>query len=105
MDLDTAREVAAKFFSKSGDIKELAGERNPNFLVTTTHGKFVLKIHSSEEVSQIQIQQSALAVLEQVYKFQTPTTVPADSGELLVAIGEGRFARMLTWIDGDLWSQ
>ena len=105
MDLDTAREVAEKFFSKSGDIKELAGERNPNFLVTTTHGKFVLKIHSGEEVSQIQIQQSALAALEQVDKFQTPTTVPANSGDLLVDIGEGKFARMLTWIDGDLWSQ
>ena len=105
MDLDTAREVAEKFFNKSGDIKVLAGERNPNFLVTTTAGKFVLKIHSGEEVSQIQIQQSALAALEHVNKFHTPTTVPANSGELLVDIGEGKFARMLTWIDGDLWSQ
>jgi Ser/Thr protein kinase RdoA (MazF antagonist) len=86
MDLDSAREVAAKFFSKSGDITVLAGERNPNFLLTTTNGKFVLKIHSSEEVSQIQSQQSALASLEQVDKFQTPTTVPANSGELLVDI-------------------
>ena len=105
MDLDTAREVAEKFFNKSGDIKVLAGERNPNFLVTTTTGKFVLKIHSGEEVSQIQIQQSALAALETLGKFQTPMTVSAVSGELLVDIGEGKFARMLTWIDGDLWSE
>jgi Ser/Thr protein kinase RdoA (MazF antagonist) len=77
MELELAREVAAKFFSKSGDIKELAGERNPNFLVTTTAGKFVLKIHSGEEVSQILIQQTALASLEQLVKFQTPATIPA----------------------------
>ena len=105
MDLDTAREVAEKFFKKSGDIKVLAGERNPNFLVTTTAGKFVLKIHGAEEVSQIQIQQTALATLEQLVKFQTPVAVPSASGEKLVDIGEGKFARMLTWIDGDLWSQ
>ena len=105
MNLDTAREVADKFFQKSGEIKELSGERNPNFLVTTPVGKFVLKIHSADEVSQIKIQQSALATLEQLVKFQTPITVPATSGELLVDIGEGNFARMLTWIDGDLWSQ
>ena len=105
MALDTAREVADKFFKKSGDIKVLSGERNPNYLVTTTDGKFVLKIHGVDEVSQIQIQQSALATLEKLVKFQTPMTVPATSGELLVDIGEGKFARMLTWIDGDLWSQ
>jgi Ser/Thr protein kinase RdoA (MazF antagonist) len=103
MNLELAREVAEKFFQKSGDIEVLAGERNPNFLVTTTAGKFVLKIHSGEEVSQIQIQESALSALEQLVKFQTPKTIPAASGEPLVDIGEGKFARMLTWIDGDLW--
>ena len=105
MELELAREVAEKFFNKSGSIKVLAGERNPNFLVTTAAGKFVLKIHSGEEVSQIHIQQTALASLEQLVKFQTPVTIPAVSGELLVDIGEGKFARMLTWIDGELWSQ
>jgi len=55
MNLDTAREVADKFFQKSGEIKELSGERNPNFLVTTPVGKFVLKIHSADEVSQIKV--------------------------------------------------
>ncbi|NBO26996.1 MAG: hypothetical protein EBU96_09455 [Actinobacteria bacterium] len=65
----------------------------------------MLKIHGAEEVSQIQIQQTALATLEQLVKFQTPVAVPSASGELLVDIGEGKFARMLTWIDGDLWSQ
>jgi len=105
MNIELAHEVAEKFFKKSGDIEVLAGERNPNFLVTTSAGKFVLKIHSGEEVSQIQIQESALSALEQLAKFQTPKTIPAASGELLVDIGEGKFARMLTWIDGDLWSQ
>jgi Ser/Thr protein kinase RdoA (MazF antagonist) len=105
MALDIAREVADKFFKKSGDIKLLFGERNPNYLVTTKDGKFVLKIHSVDEVLQLQIQQSALAALENLVKFQTPITVPATSGELLVDIGDGKFARMLSWIDGDLWSQ
>ncbi|MSX30157.1 MAG: hypothetical protein F2794_07130, partial [Actinobacteria bacterium] len=68
MELELAREVAEKFFKKSGEIKVLAGERNPNFLVTTETGKYVLKIHSADEVSQIQIQQSALSTLEQLVK-------------------------------------
>ena len=105
MDLDTAREVAEKFFKKSGDIDALAGERNPNFLVTDADGKFVLKIHTADEITQIQIQQSALATLEQLVDFQTPHTVPSSAGDLLADIGDGKFARLLTWIDGELWSE
>jgi len=105
MDLDTAREVAEKFFNKSGDIKVLAGERNPNLLVTSNTEKFVLKIHASDELQQIEVQQVALVSLEELADFQTPRTVPSIAGDLLTDIGGGEFARLLNWIDGELWSE
>ena len=105
MDIEFARQIAKKHFGIDGSATSLAGERNPNFLISSPTGQFVLKIHDSSEVPQIQIQETALATLEQLANFQTPKTVPAASGEMLVDLGEGNFARMLTWIDGDLWSQ
>ena len=105
MDLESASQIAAKHFGITGNATTLAGERNPNFLITNTTEKFVLKIHSVDEIPQIQLQQKVLAALEYLVKFQTPKSVPATSGELLVDLGEGKFARMLTWIDGALWSQ
>ena len=105
MDLESASQIAAKHFGITGNATTLAGERNPNFLITNATEKFVLKIHSVDEIPQIQLQQKVLAALEYLVKFQTPKSVPATSGELLVDLGEGKFARMLTWIDGALWSQ
>lgn len=100
-----AQSIAKTHFGIEGEVSTLAGERNPNFLVSSQVGQFVLKIQGGDELAQIQIQQSALSTLEQLVEFQTPSTVPGVSGELLVDIGEGKFARLLSWIDGDLWSQ
>ncbi|MEJ6494235.1 MAG: aminotransferase class III-fold pyridoxal phosphate-dependent enzyme [Actinomycetes bacterium] len=105
MELESARELVESKFGIKGTASLLAGERNPNFLIESTSGKFVLKIHDSSELSQLEIQQLALASLEALPNFQTPKFVPATSGQLLVDAGNGKFARMLTWIDGDLWSQ
>jgi 4-aminobutyrate aminotransferase-like enzyme/Ser/Thr protein kinase RdoA (MazF antagonist) len=105
MELESARELAESKFGIKGKASLLAGERNPNFLIESTSGKFVLKIHDASELSQLKIQQLALTSLESLNSFQTPNFVPAKSNELLVDAGNGKFARMLTWIDGDLWSQ
>ena len=60
MDLESASQIAAKHFGITGNATTLAGERNPNFLITNTTEKFVLKIHSVDEIPQIQLQQKVL---------------------------------------------
>lgn len=101
----SAQSIAKDHFAIDGEVTVLAGERNPNYLITSPAGKYVLKIHDASEVPQIKIQQEALSQLLELNSFHTPQTVKSTSGELLVDIGEDKFARLLTWIDGDLWSE
>jgi 4-aminobutyrate aminotransferase-like enzyme/Ser/Thr protein kinase RdoA (MazF antagonist) len=105
MELDLARELVESKFGIKGKASLLAGERNPNFLIESASERFVLKIHDASELSQLEIQQLALARLRPLTKFQTPKLVPAKTNELLVDAGDGKFARILTWIVGELWSQ
>jgi len=102
---DDAKAIAKSHYGTDGDASTLAGERNPNFLVTSNTEKFVLKIHTSDELQQIEVQQIALASLANLADFQTPRTVSSIAGDLLTDIGDGKFARLLTWIEGDLWSK
>jgi 4-aminobutyrate aminotransferase-like enzyme/Ser/Thr protein kinase RdoA (MazF antagonist) len=105
MNPTSAQAIANKYFGIEGAATGLAGERNPNFLITSSIGKFVLKIHDSSEARQIQVQQQALAVLSNLANLHAPRTIPAANGDLLTSIGDGELARLLTWIDGDLWSE
>lgn len=104
MELESARELVESEFGIKGAASLLAGERNPNFLIESTSGKFVLKIHDASELAQLEIQQLALIKLESLSNFQTPNFVHAKSNELLVDAGNGKSARMLAWIPGELWS-
>jgi len=104
MDQRLAFEAAKKFFGITGELVELAGERNPNYLLTTDTEHFVLKIQNADEVAQIEIQELALAQLSGLSRFSTPRTITSANGQSLVSIGDGQFARMLTWIPGELWS-
>ena len=105
MDNELASKIAKDHFDVTGSAVALAGERNPNFLISGSAGEFVLKIHDLSEVPQVQIQQAGLLHIVDLKNFQVPQTTPAISGELLADIGDGKFARLLTWIDGDLWSE
>ena len=105
MEKIVANDIAKKYFGITGTITPLAGERNPNFLVTSGAQKYVLKIHSREEVTQVELQELALAQLSELSGFTTPSTIPNSHGQTLVAIENEHVARMLAWIPGELWSQ
>jgi 4-aminobutyrate aminotransferase-like enzyme/Ser/Thr protein kinase RdoA (MazF antagonist) len=100
-----AQSITRDHFGIDGEATALAGERNPNFLITSSTGRYILKIHDSNELMQINVQQDVLTQLISLGTFQTPQTVKSTSGQLLVEIEDGKFARLLTWIDGDLWSE
>ncbi len=105
MDILAAHDIAKDHFGIDGEATSLAGERNPNFLIVSPRGKYILKIHDLSEVPQIKIQQDVLTSLSSLNGFEIPKTVPSSAGELLTDLSDGKFARLLTWIDGDLWSQ
>lgn len=50
MDEQLASAIARENFGISGQITKLAGERNPNFLLTSDSERFILKIHGADEV-------------------------------------------------------
>ena len=105
MDIELVRQIAKTHFGITGTAIALAGERNPNFLISSPTNQFVLKIHDLAEVPQIEVQQELLAHLVDLANFKTPQTIPSVTGDLITSLGDGKFARLLTWIDGDLWSQ
>ena len=105
MDEQVASEIARGNFGISGQITKLAGERNPNFLLTSDTERFILKIHGADEVPQIELQEQVLDQLLDLSMFVTPRTITGLRSDSLVPVGDQQFARLLTWIDGDLWSQ
>ena len=104
MESTAANDIAKKHFGITGQLVELPGERNPNYLLTTETENFVLKIQHADEVSQVEIQELALAQLSGLTKFSIPQTIAGSNGESLASIGDDLFARMLSWIPGELWS-
>lgn len=105
MNLESAQRISESEFGVKGSVAPLAGERNPNFLITSDTEKFVLKVHDRGELSQVEVQQVVLTALTELADFQTPKTVALKSGELIAKAGDTKFARLLTWIDGELWSE
>ncbi len=108
---DQAAQIARQLYQVSGDIMPLPGELDFNFKITDSRQSYILKI-SRPEVSPayIDFQQ---ALLDHVNASKTsvvcPGTVPAVDGKSVSRIvddtGTPRLVRMLTWIDGRLWSK
>ncbi|MEX1314703.1 MAG: aminotransferase class III-fold pyridoxal phosphate-dependent enzyme [Desulfotignum sp.] len=105
-----AAEIARHLYQLSGDIVPLPGELDFNFRITQDSRKYVLKI-SRPDVSSgyFEFQQ---ALLDHVNASKVPVvcpeTIPAVDGKSISRIvddaGNPRLVRLLTWIDGRLWS-
>ena len=50
-DIRQASEIASRLFALEGAIRQLDGERDLNYLITTDQGKFVFKIANGTESS------------------------------------------------------
>ncbi len=107
---DQAAQIARQLYQLSGDIETLPGELDFNFKITDTRQSYILKI-SRPEVSPgyIEFQQVLLDhVNGSKNPVVSPETVPAVDGRSISRIvdeaGNPRLVRLLTWIDGRLWS-
>jgi 4-aminobutyrate aminotransferase-like enzyme/Ser/Thr protein kinase RdoA (MazF antagonist) len=106
-----AAKIARHLYRISGDIQPLPGELDFNFKITDGEQSFVLKISRPDvSLDDIQFQQ---ALLDHVAAADVPVTcpvaVPAADGRFICDItddaGNMRRVRLLTWIEGRLWSQ
>lgn len=105
-----AARIARQLYQVSGDIMPLPGELDFNFKITGGRQSYILKI-SRPGVSSgyIQFQQALLDhVNSSTIPVVCPKTVLGVDGKSITRIlddaGNPRLVRLLTWIDGRLWS-
>ena len=105
LDFDTARTVLKKVYGiEAREIKELASERDQNFLAETSTGKLVLKVANlREERAILDFQNQALThVAEQDPELSIPRLKAALSGGLIETTEGGHMCRLLNFLPGKL---
>ena len=108
---EDARSLVWERFGLPGEVVPLPGERDLNFRVDLASGSFVLKIaHAGEARANLELQHAVLAhlaVREPGLALQR--AVPARDGATIVEAqapsGERHWARLLTFLPGELWSE
>lgn len=98
------REILAQHFSdvigSHAELSALPGERDLNALVTTREQRAVLKIYQPRQREWLELQDRALRHL-QSRGVPSPIVLHPD----LVDLPGGRVARLISWVDGQPWSQ
>lgn len=107
-----AADLALEKYGISGKATTLPGEVDFNFKIATANkGNFILKISRPDAAkSYLDFQQKLLLhVAKKAEKAQFPQVVTDLDGNVMATFpdksGELRMLRMLTWIDGRVWSQ
>jgi len=108
--IDQAADIARDLYHISGEIVPLPGELDFNFRITDGSRKFVLKISRPDVTpGYMQFQQALLDhIAASAVTLQCPAAVPSADGRFICEItddaGNLRLVRLLSWIDGRLWS-
>ena len=92
-------------YGLSGEISQLPGERDLNYKLVSTHGEYIFKVHESTERSFIQLQQEVLQRLTLITALNEPRVVKTISGQTIIDLPDQKIGRLLTWADGQLYSQ
>ncbi|MGB0523619.1 MAG: aminotransferase class III-fold pyridoxal phosphate-dependent enzyme [Flammeovirgaceae bacterium] len=106
-----ATEIAKHLYNLTGKLKKLPGELDFNFRLDTDQGSYILKISRPDaDEEYIQYQQQLLEhVANSELKLRVPRAVPDREKNFISKVtdidGNERLVRLLTWIDGRLWSE
>lgn len=101
-----AEQLASEHYGLLGRARQLDGERDGNFEIATSAGRFMLKVvHSSERRAVTECQTTVLTHLESVApELPVPRIVRARSGESFVVPDSGpvagRAIRVITFVEG-----
>ena len=107
---DQARKIVKDLFQIEGEATALPGELDFNFKIKTAAKSYILKISRPEEQDRyIEFQQALLNfITDSQAKIEAPKTIPDRDGnfvsEIIDAKGNTRKVRLLSWMEGRLWS-
>ena len=109
-DIRQASEIASRLFALEGAIRQLDGERDLNYLITTDQGKFVFKIANANEAPQLlECQHQVFEQLARARVFpQVATALKSLQGNFIETLssdqGSQHLCRILPYIEGRLLS-
>ena len=107
---DQAANIAQNLYHVSGDVISLPGEKDFNFCIKSDDGSYLLKIsRPGADVEFIDFQHELLDhVAKTSPQIEAPQAYPDHDGKLISEIkdaaGNVRRIRLLSWIEGRLWS-
>jgi 4-aminobutyrate aminotransferase-like enzyme/Ser/Thr protein kinase RdoA (MazF antagonist) len=108
---DEAKEMAYDLFQLKGEIKKLPGEIDFNFKINTSSESYILKIsRPNEDLQYLDFQDKIIYHLEHksIQSSHFPISKRQDNGNGIYTYtdqkGRVRYVRLLTWIDGRLFS-
>jgi 4-aminobutyrate aminotransferase-like enzyme/Ser/Thr protein kinase RdoA (MazF antagonist) len=105
-----AARIAEKLYGITGSVKALPGDQDFNFRVTAENRNYLLKVGRPDaDQEYLEFQQAILHhVATQHHEIISPEPVPDLRGrsvsETTDENGNARKVRLLTWIEGRLWS-
>ena len=108
--VDQAAKIAKSLYQVSGEVISLPGEIDFNFRIISDSGSFLLKISRPEADSEyIEFQQGLLDhVAKNIAGMNVPVAFPDQDGNYISEIrdesGNVRKVRLLSWIEGRVWS-
>jgi Ser/Thr protein kinase RdoA (MazF antagonist)/murein DD-endopeptidase MepM/ murein hydrolase activator NlpD len=110
-DGDRAREIAHSLYGIDGVARALASERDQNFLLEASGGRFVLKIaNSAEPLSNLELQNAALLhIAHHAPDLGAPRVCRTLDRQDIVCVrddtGVEHAVRVLTYLDGDVLAE
>lgn len=106
VDPDELRTALRRHWGLEGELTPLHGERDRNFRVDTSGGRYLLKVHNpADDETVLNLQAAALHHLHGVAPdLPVPTVVPTREGSSWVALtaqdGRTSLAWVMTWLEG-----
>jgi len=110
-DMQEAAALAQRLYALDGSLRQLDGERDLNFLITGSNGRFVLKIANADESrDMLDCQHRVFERLEQQRVFpQVACARKSVNGieieNLEAASGQRHYCRVLPFLEGRIWSE
>lgn len=101
---EQVKELLTQHWSLEAEVTLLNGERDLNFKVITADATYIFKLHDKSDKDFIAAQQLLIAAAGNSTSLRSPQIIPTTSGQELIYVGEEKVARLLSWIEGSLWS-
>jgi 4-aminobutyrate aminotransferase-like enzyme/Ser/Thr protein kinase RdoA (MazF antagonist) len=109
IDASEASRIAQERYGISGEIKSMPGETDFNFRIITEEASYLLKVsRPGESIEYLDFQTALLKHIKAATGIESPNTFKDLDGRSISEVidhqGNKRSVRLLSWIEGRLWS-